>query len=126
MSQQMPEIVRKYYEGINQGALDPTLFAEELHFRGVTDEYNSAQDFLKEMEATLGKMKPEIELLQAVVSSSGDEVAVRADLQTVVTELGKFRFSEWFRLEDGKISEIQLYYDPTPWKEYFASQEDES
>jgi uncharacterized protein YndB with AHSA1/START domain/ketosteroid isomerase-like protein len=114
------EIVRAYHDAWTTGKLD--LAAERLSpnvdFQGPIDRFDRAEPFLAE----LAKLQPiirSVELLGEL--ERGDEVCLRYQLITAVPAIGTTEVAEWFRVKDGRIATIRLYFDPRPYVAMFAA-----
>ncbi len=102
----------QYYEGWNQGNFDQMekVLAANLHFRGPMEQHDSSKSFIascQEMakQGAFDKFK----LTQGRKFVQGDEAVLLYELKTESGE--PIPMAEYFRLNEGKISEINLYFD---------------
>jgi hypothetical protein len=93
------------------GRLDD-LLAPDLAFRGPSSTRSTARDFIGAL-ARIGAIHVRNDIKRVFVD--GDDVCVIYDFVTD-TPAGVVPTVEWLRVEGGRISAIDLYYDRVPWK----------
>jgi ketosteroid isomerase-like protein len=108
--------VNRYYESWNSGDLslmEETL-APNVKFRGPMKKYDSAKTFMagvKEMMTNTAFRN--IKMVPKARVTEGNSVAVFYEFHT---SEGMFPMAEHFRVSNGKISEIDCYFDPAPFQ----------
>ena len=105
------EIVQAWCEAIHSGKFDKArpLAREDLQFRGPIDTFDRVDDYLnalKQLGGIVKGMQPE------GMITEGKQVAVFYILKTVVADAP---VAEWYTVEDGKISAINVYFDARPF-----------
>jgi ketosteroid isomerase-like protein len=86
-----------------------TLLHDDLSFRGPIDTFDNADDYLAALQR-LAAMVKSIDLQRTV--AEGDEVVLMLELDT---PMGRSPVAEWYRVRDGKIAEVQVYFDARPF-----------
>lgn len=117
------ELVQAYYAswqagegGYDEGRLRSVL-APNLHFEG---PIAGVRDGLEPFLAGLGGVVRVLKARQMVHQVySGNEAATLYDCELGAAE-GTLRFAEFFRVQDGRIQEIRLLYDPTEFRRRMA------
>lgn len=82
------------------------------HFSGPTSSFQSADTFVPEMSKFMHIAKS-VQIVKAI--SEGPDVCVLWDYGTTVPSIPVTRISNWFRVEDGKIREMHLYFNAAPF-----------
>jgi hypothetical protein len=86
-------------------------------FRGPLQAFNSADEFA----AALVPLAPMIQGVSVKqVIADGNDVCLFYDFVTNVPAVGTTRIAEWLHIENGKITFINLYFDPRPYVPLFA------
>lgn len=109
------EIVEAYGDAFSKkdyGRVRSLLHDTRFSFRGPMEAFDKADDLV----AVLRKLEPIIKGMEKKkVFVDGNDVCVIYDFVTNVPEIGTSRMAEWFHIEGGKISSINLYFDPRPY-----------
>jgi limonene-1,2-epoxide hydrolase len=86
-------------------------------FKGPMQVFATADDFA-------AALVPLVPIIQSVdvkkVIADGNDVCMFYDLATTVPSIGTTRIAELFRVENGKIISINLYFDPRPYVAIFG------
>jgi limonene-1,2-epoxide hydrolase len=86
-------------------------------FKGPLQAFAAADDFA-------AALVPLIPIIQSVdvkkAIAEGNDVCMFYDLATTVPSIGTTRIAELFRVENGKIISINLYFDPRPYVAMFS------
>lgn len=86
-------------------------------FKGPLQAFATAYDFA-------AALVPLVPIIQSVdvkkVIADGNDVCVFYDLATTVPTIGTTRIAELFRVENGKIISINLYFDRRPYAAMFG------
>lgn len=111
------EIVERYHNAF--GDRDPatarSLLADDLHFEGPFDQFDSADDYMQ----SLAKLAPIVTGSDVVkVVASGDDVVTIYDLHTN-SPAGTSRIAEWTTVKGGKIAEMRVFFDARPFAAMF-------
>lgn len=113
------EIVEAYGDAFSKKDFDRVrglLHDTRFSFRGPMEAFDRADDLV----AVLKKLGPIIKGMEKKkVFADGNDVCVIYDFVTTVPEIGTSRMAEWFHIQDGKISSINLYFDPRPYVAVF-------
>lgn len=91
----------------NEAALSEIL-AENFHFKSPLGEFLSAAHFLKDLRRDVLKIK-KIEVHHII--AEGGKAGALYDVISHHEEIGTLRFSEWFEIENGRITKIISTYD---------------
>jgi ketosteroid isomerase-like protein len=107
------DIVERYHRAFGAKDFDAagSLLAEDLEFRGPIDTFHSAGDYL----AAIRQLSAIVEGVEVEkVFADGDDVAMFYGLVTS-TPAGTAPVAEWYRVRDGKIAAIRVYFDARPF-----------
>jgi ketosteroid isomerase-like protein len=85
------------------------LLHDDLSFRGPIDTFDNADDYLAALQRLAG-MVASVDLQRTV--AEGDQVVLMLELET---PMGRSPVAEWYRVRDGKIAEVQVYFDARPF-----------
>ena len=86
-------------------------------FKGPLQAFSSADDFAAAL-VPLAPMIQDVDVKKVI--ADGNDVCVFYDFVTNVPAIGTTRIAEWLHVENGKISSINLYFDPRPYVPMFA------
>ena len=90
------------------------LLHDDLRFEGPIDQFDSAEPYLKAIQG-LSQMVTGAEKQKVFVD--GNDVCVIYDLKT--GPVPNAPTAEWYRVKDGKIAEIRVYFDARPFAPLF-------
>lgn len=104
-------IVHAYFDAWTQGRFGVArqLLDDKLKFRGSIDHFDSADDFVTTLRL-FGQMVQGVKLQEQFVD--GDRAALLYDCITT-TAAGAVRSAEFFKVRNGRITEIALIFDAT-------------
>jgi len=111
------DIIMEYFERFFSGTSHPEdirhYLADDFTFTGPLMNAESADDYILQLKA----MGDELEMYAEVRSllGSDDVVAALVDFQGPG---GTITYAQWFTLREGKISSLEVVYDP---RSFFAS-----
>jgi ketosteroid isomerase-like protein len=107
------DVVERYHRafGGKDFATARSLLADDLDFRGPIDTFRSADDYLAAIQR-LSSIVEGVEVERVI--ADGDDVAVFYGLVTS-TPAGTAPVAEWYRVRDGKIAAIRVYFDARPF-----------
>lgn len=91
------------------------LLHDNLEFRGPFDTFHKADDYLHAIQK-LSAIVEGVDILK--VFEDRNEVALFCDLKTKT--VGTSFVSEWYKINDGKISSVRVVFDARPFAEMFA------
>lgn len=113
------EIVDAYTTAWMGGDIETarTFLADDLRFRGSIDQFDRADDLMAPL-AQLAGMLSDTKILERFYHE--DRAALLYDCITPTTA-GTIRTAEFFKLTDGKISEIRLVFDATLLRQMMQS-----
>ena len=86
-----------------------SLLADDLHFVGPIDEFHRADDYLGSLQHLFGMVRGVEE--QATVAQDADVVR----FYVLDTPVAKAPVAEWYRVRDGRITEVRAYFDARPF-----------
>ena len=111
MSDTARSIVESYTNAWMAGRIDEARghLADDLQFRGSIDQFDRADDFAAQL-AKFVTMLIRVDMLDAFYED--DRAALLYDCVTP-TPAGTIRTAEFFRVQEGKITEIRLVFDAT-------------
>ena len=113
-------IVRKFLDAL--GAKDfevlRGLIDEDLSFKGPMDAHEDAASFLRAMR-NLGPMIERVNVIKVFVD--GGDVCAIFDFVTNQPSIGATPSAEWYRVEEGKIKSMKLFFDARPYEALFKS-----
>lgn len=107
------DVVMSYQAAMAKGDMKGAraLLSDHLSFEGPFDRFNAPEPYL----AALGQLAPMIERVDMKATfHDGDDVALFYDLVTK-TPAGTAPCAERYRVKDGKITHIQVYFDGRPF-----------
>src|SRR5713226_3486543 len=81
-------------------------------FKGPMKTYHSADEFVAELRNFIPITKS-VRIRRVFVD--GNEVSVTYDYATIIPSIPVMSMSEWFKVEDGKIREQEIIYNPMPF-----------
>jgi hypothetical protein len=82
------------------------------HYSGPMSSFRTADTFVPEMSKFM-QISKSVQIIKAI--SEGPDVCVLWDYETIVGSIPVTRISNWFRIEDGKVREMHLYFNPVPF-----------
>ncbi len=115
---EIKELVAAYLNFFNKVNRDPQelapLLAEQFSFKGPLGEFKTRESFLQDLKRDA--------LVIASVSvqqilAEGGKASALYDLSSSDSDIGNLKLSEWFDVENGKITRIFSTYDATLVKE---------
>lgn len=114
------EIVEKFLNGFNnpgqiQESLD--LLADDYKFKNPIVELNSKTEFIALAEQ-ISAVITEIEIIN--IAENGNWLAVYYDFKSSIEGLESNTATEWFKVENGIITESNLIYDTSEWRKFYA------
>ena len=114
------EIVEKFLNGFNnpgqiQESLD--LLADDYKFKNPMVELNSKTEFIALAEQ-ISAVITEIEIIN--IAENGNWLAVYYDFKSSIEGLESNTATEWFKVENGIITESNLIYDTSEWRKFYA------
>ena len=114
------QIVREFLDAL--GAKDfkalRSLIDEKVSFKGPMDAHEGAASFIDAMR----KLGPMIERINvAKVFVDGADVCAIFDFVTNQPSIGATPSAEWYRVEEGKIKSMKLFFDARPYEALFKS-----
>lgn len=111
MAESPKTVVQRWHEAWSKNDFETarTLLHDDLSFRGPIDTFDNADDYLAALQR-LAAMVKSVDLQRTL--AEGDEVVLMQELDTPV---GRSPVAEWYRVRDGKIAEVQVYFDARPF-----------
>jgi ketosteroid isomerase-like protein len=105
------EIVERYHEAWGRQDFDTarSFLDDDLAFQGPIDTFDNADDYVAALKG-LAQIVQGVEPRATV--ADGDDVVVLFELLTVK---GRSRVAEWYRVRDGKIAAVDVYFDARPF-----------
>src|SRR5690348_1017275 len=112
------EIVLDFQQAIGnkEFAAARKLLHDHLEFHGPIDTFHKADDYLHAIQK-LSAIVEGVDILK--VFEDRNEVALFCDLKTKT--VGTSFVSEWYKINDGKISSVRVVFDARPFAAMFAS-----
>jgi ketosteroid isomerase-like protein len=112
------EVVEQYQRAFGRGDVQTarSLLADELHFKGPIEEFNSADEYMQSV-AKLAQIVTGTDVKK--VFADGDDVVTIYDLHTN-TPAGTTNVAEWATVKNGKISEMRVFFDARPFAAMFG------
>lgn len=87
---------------------------DNLSFKGPLDTFNNSKAYLQ----ALTRLKPIlVEVRRRKTFVDGKDACIISDL---VTKIATTPCAEWFHSEHGKVTSIEIFFDPTPFAAMFA------
>jgi ketosteroid isomerase-like protein len=111
------EVVERYQRAFGSGDV-PTarsLLADDLHFKGPIDEFDSADAYIESL-ARLATIVTGKEVKK--VLADGNDVVTIYDLHTN-TPAGTSSVAEWATVRNGRIAELRVFFDARPFAAMF-------
>jgi ketosteroid isomerase-like protein len=111
MAETARDIVDQYHEAWARKDFERarSFLHDDLSFKGPIDTFERADDYLAALER-LAPMVTGVDVKR--VLAEGDDVVVIFDL---LTPKGPAPVAEWYRVRDGKIGAVQVYFDARPF-----------
>jgi hypothetical protein len=110
------EIVRNYLKAFFSGKVDHetvrALLSDDFVFNGPMMKAENADQFIEQLKGHEGGMEMRCEIRE--ILGSGNVVTALYDFQGPT---GPMAFAEWYWLADGKITRVELVYDPRAFVE---------
>jgi len=106
------EIVERYHAAWAERDLEGArrFLHDDLSFQGPIDTFDNADDYV----AALHRLAAVVEGTEVRgVVAEGDDVVVLLELKTAIA--GAAPVAEWYRVRDGKITRVQVYFDARPF-----------
>jgi ketosteroid isomerase-like protein len=105
------QLIEAYHAAWTAGDFDAArrCLADNLDFKGSIDTFEKADDFLAALKG-FKSMVRETRLLKSYFNDHGGALLYDCD---TATPAGVIRTSEFFSVEDGRITEIRLVFDAT-------------
>ncbi len=104
------EFLRQLFSGKIELAQVRSLLTDDFTFRDPLMSADGADDYISQLKA-LGEGLTLQGDVRAIVGE-GDVVAALVDFEG---PSGKIAYAQWFTLRDGKISRLEVIYDPRPF-----------
>ena len=108
------EIVRDYFRRFFSGKARHSdvrqLLTDDFKFSDPMMSANSADEYVGQLKSFGDVLDMRVDVKQ--VAGEGDIVAALVDFHGPA---GKMAYSQWFTLRNGKISALQVIYDPRPF-----------
>src|SRR5262245_17014560 len=111
------EVVEQYQRAFGSGDLETarSLLADDLHFKGPLEEFDSADAFMQSV-ARLAQIITGTELKKVI--ADGNDVVTIYELRTS-TPAATSDVAEWATVKNGKIAEIRVFFDARPFAAMF-------
>jgi ketosteroid isomerase-like protein len=111
------EIVESYHRAFGSGDVQTarSLLADDLHFKGPIEEFDSADEYLQSV-AKLAQIVTGTDVKKVLADS--DDVVTIYDLHTN-TPAGTSNVAEWATVRNGKIAELRVFFDARPFAAMF-------
>ena len=93
------------------------LSRDRFRYVGPTVEFDNALDYLSDISRVGGILK-EAQVRRLVVE--GNEAFAAFDVLTSMEELACTRVAQWMRVEDGRIVEIEVFFDAHAYTTLFS------
>jgi ketosteroid isomerase-like protein len=112
-AQDAKEIVGRYHEAWKRHDFEAARaeLHDDLSFQGPFDTFERADDYINAVRG-LAAIVTDVILRKTFVD--GDDVCLLYDMVTN-TPAGTQPIAEWYRVRDGKIGAIQVYFDSRPF-----------
>jgi hypothetical protein len=81
-------------------------------FRGPLNSFDAAESFAKEM-STFMDIAKNVRIKKVLADDT--DVCILWDYETVIPSIPVTPIAQWFRVEDGKIREIHVLFNPVPF-----------
>ena len=94
------------------------LIDEGVSFRGPVDAHEGAASFIGAMRNS-GPMIERVNVIKMFVD--GGDVCAIFDFVTNQPSIGVTPCAEWYRVEEGKIKSMKLFFDASPYEALFKS-----
>jgi hypothetical protein len=113
-------IVRKFLEALGAKDFEALrgLIDDGVSFKSPVEVHEGAASFMRSMR-NLGPMIERINVTKIFVDDA-DACAIY-DFVTNQPSIGVTPCAEWYRVEDGKIKSISLFFDARPYEALFKS-----
>ncbi len=92
------------------------LSAENFSYEGSIEQHDNAADFIRSV-SRFGTILESIERRRIFVD--GDEVCVIMKYETSLEPIESMRFAHWLRVEGGKITRIESFFDARAYASMF-------
>ena len=108
------KVTEQFLESWTRGDLETarSFLHDDLSFEGPIDTFDRADDYVAAL-TQLSKIVKAAEIQKVFVD--GNDVCVIYNLVTN-TPAGTSPTVDWYRVRDGKISSIRVYFDATPFQ----------
>jgi ketosteroid isomerase-like protein len=112
------EVVEQYQRAFGTGDVKTarSLLADDLHFKGPIEEFNSADEYMESV-AKLAQIVTGTDVKR--ILADGDDVVTVYDLHTN-TPAGTSNVAEWATVKNGKIVEMRAFFDARPFAAMFG------
>jgi ketosteroid isomerase-like protein len=109
MSATARELVESYHAAWRHHDYEKarSLLHDELSFHGPFDTFTRADDFIEAIRG-LAPIVKDVEIQKTF--ADGDDVCLLFEMITN-TPAGSQPIAEWYRVRDGKIAELRVYFD---------------
>ena len=113
-------IVRKFLDALGTKDFETLrgLIDEGVSFRGPLDAHEDAASFIAAMRNS-GPMIERVNVIKVFVD--GSDVCAIFEFVTNQPSIGATPCAEWYRVEEGKIKSMKLFFDARPYEALFKS-----
>ena len=81
-------------------------------FRGPLNSFDAAEAFAKEMSVFMDILK-DVRIKKVLANDT--DVCILWDYETIVPSIPVTEIAQWFQIEDGKIREMRVIFNPVPF-----------
>jgi hypothetical protein len=112
------QLIETYHQAWTSGDIAKArdCLADDLDFQGSIQTFRKADDFVPAL-AQFQSMLRGVTLLQSLFSESGASLLYDCDTASLA---GVIRTAEFFKVQDGQITQIRLVFDATELRKLMA------
>jgi ketosteroid isomerase-like protein len=104
------EYFQRFFSGPARHSEVREYLSEDFVFRGPLMKADTAADYINQITSTGDELEMVARVRQLI--GQGDSVAALVEFQGPG---GPMTYAQWFELRDGKISRLEVVYDPRPF-----------
>ncbi len=106
------EVVDRYFTAMASKDFTTmrTLLHDDVTFRGSFGTTNGAEDYIEGIKQTTANTT---DLKRRVIFAEGEDVCQVYDM-VVATPAVTVPIAQWFKVHDGRIAALQVFFDPRP------------
>ena len=115
------ELVTAFFDAIEARdfeRMETLLSADNFSYEGSIERHDNARDFVRSI-SRFGSILESIERRKMFVD--GDEVCAILTYETTLDPIESVRIAHWLRVEQGKITRIESFFDARAYASMFES-----